>query len=263
MKKNSSIYSSVVHPFYKTETVLNALNKHAIPELEKKKDGELEDLSSDELNDVIYRLEKSALSCRMAIERKGIDTSLGYDGTDYSKTIHELPSDLEYVEEENIMFSPSTYERFSLEDFIASHQNYITVSFKNDVLRIKTPITFKRFTSQKSVKQNYVLFDYVNASLKNWESKTGNSLEGLIQLPCIVILKRKLRKFNKTTVCDNDNMESGRIINAIFDNLMYSDNAKNMDIYSCFRECSSKDEEGMEFIVFSRKSLKEHLDEFE
>lgn len=261
--KNDSVYSSVIYPLYAVDDVKNTLRKLVISKLDKTDAKRLEDLSLNELGDVIYRLEKTALSCRMAIERKGIPDSIGISGTDYTKQLQEIPNDLEYIEEENVLFSPSTYLRFSIDDIIKSQDSYIKVSFEKDVLRIQTPITFKRFNSNKNVKQNYLMFDYVNAALKNWEKKNNIKLKQLIEAPCIVVVKRKLVQFNKTRICDNDNMEVGRIVNAIFDNLLYSDNARNMDLFSCYRNCKTKNEEGMEFVVFAKKNLYSNLQELE
>lgn len=263
MTQKESIYSSVTHPFYKTEDVKNVLQEFVISKLQNNEETLLEDMSLSELSDIIYKLEKTSLSCRMAIERKGVPTSLGISGIDYSKQLQEIPDDLEYVEEENILFSPSTYQRFSVDDIISKQPSYINVSYENDVLRVKTPLTFKRFNSNKNVKANYLMFDYVNAALKNWENKNNTKLMHLIEAPCLVIIKRKLVRFNRTRICDNDNMEVGRIINSIFDGLLYSDNAKNMDLFSCYRECSSKDDEGMEIVALSKANLSNHLDELE
>ena len=88
---------------------------------------DLEEMSFDDLDNIIYRAEKIALSCRCSMEKK----------EKTSDKIEEKYSDL----------------------FIKN--NPISISFDGKTLRIFTPFTFKRMYRDDSLKENYLLHPWL------------------------------------------------------------------------------------------------------
>lgn len=258
---NNDIYDTGTFFYSKGEldktlknNVVNVISKYS-------DDDKLTDMSDEELSNLVYRFEKAALSCRKAISLKGLPSSLGMCGTDYNSL--SLPNDLELIEDKHEMYSNNLKIYYKPETWKLKCDNIVTVSYINNVLKVTTPATFKRFKLDNSLKENYVLMNYVKASLNNWALHNNIDLFHLISSPCTVIILRKMTKFNRNKICDNDNMENGRIINTIFEALGYSDNALNMDLYSCFRLCQIDKEEGMEFIVMPRNIAAEYISQLE
>ena len=101
---------------------------------------------------------------------------------------------------------------------------------------------------------------YVCSALNTWQNQNNIELFRSLQVPLIAMIIRKSTTFNRQKICDNDNLENGRIINEIFDALGFSDNALLMDIHSCFRLVSSEEKEGVDFIIFPLNLLEKHLD---
>lgn len=63
------------------------------------------------------------------------------------------------------------------------------------------------------------------------------------------------KKLKKSEICDNDNIEAGRIINSIFDNLSRSDSARKTDYYVRYRETNDETKWGTEFIITDQNEL--------
>ena len=181
----------------------------------------LENYSENELDNIIYRAEKIALSCRNAMEKK---------------------------EKQN-------YEKHKTEEKADSKNAMTRVSFDGKILKIETPFTFKRFYRDSSSKENYILMNYIKIALADWQKQNHLDLFRAISAPLVVIMIRKGPKYDRTKICDNDNLENGRIINEIFDALGYSDNALRMDLYSCFRIEEDAERFGMEFQICSRNDF--------
>lgn len=213
----------------------------------------LDELSPEELSNLIYRFEKAALSCRKALTMKGLPSNLGMCGNNYDDL--SIPSDLKLVSDKHGLYSSDTKTFYKPETWKTNYENLVRVSYKDNVLKVTTPATFKRFKIDNSLKENYVLMNYVQACLNSWASQNNIDLFHLIPSPCTALIIRKMTKFNRIKICDNDNMENGRIINTIFEALGYSDNALNMDLYSCFRLCNTEEECGMEFVIIPRNDV--------
>jgi len=180
-------------------------------------DGEV-DLTTipiNELNEIVYNSEKIALSCRQAIEIK------------------------EYKEEG---YFDETYEK------ICTKNNPVSINYADNILKIKTPITLKRMNRESTQKENYMLMNYVDVAIKDYTEKHGPLLES-VKIPLVAIIKRTSPSFHSNKICDNDNIENGRVINEIMGAIGCGDNAMVMDIYSCFRICKSIEETGTEFII--------------
>lgn len=175
----------------------------------------LENVSINDLDEIVHNSENIALSCRQAIEAKE------YREEDYF--------DEEYVK-------------------ICTKDNPVTISSNDNVLRIKTPMTFKRMHRDGSIAENYLLMNYVSAAIKQYTT-AHEDIFSSADIPLVAVIKRISNQFNSNKICDNDNLENGRIINTIMNAFGYSDNAMVMDIYSCFRLCRNIDDVGTEFII--------------
>ena len=44
----------------------------------------------------------------------------------------------------------------------------IKITFQNNEMHIKTPFTFKRISNRKSVKENYILIQYIQKKIQKW-----------------------------------------------------------------------------------------------
>jgi len=205
-------------PYKKIKDLDQAVNRLEKILLEYGDQSSLSDLEIGELSSIIYNTEKVALSCRQAIEDREINEEDYYDEDYLKNCVMNLPVSVEYAE---------------------------------GVLKIKTPLTFKRMYRDDSLKENYVLMNYVGAALSNYSS-ANSDIYHLVKTPLVAVIKRVSSSFSQSKICDNDNLENGRIINKIMSSLGYSDNANVMDIYSCFRVCEDENECGTEFIFISK-----------
>ena len=185
----------------------------------------LTELSEDELDEIIYRTEKTALSCRSAWERKEKDP------------LQEADGDIEETDD----------------------CHGVSVDFDGRALRVRTPFTFKRFYRDGSMKENFILMNYVRAALRKWQEEHGTELYRVLKPPLTVMIIRKGPVYDRRKICDNDNLENGRIVNEIMEALGMSDNAMVLDLYSCFRVEEDMDDFGMEFIVCSRSENAEYI----
>lgn len=212
----NEIYN-IVRPIEKVDSITKNIN--SIQEILSGNE-ELSELTYDELNSLVYVCEKVALSARNAIEK-------------YGKT-----------EEIN-----STTDEYDFKT------NPVKVKLNDNILQIKCPFTFKRFYKKQNIKENYLFMNYIKSALKTWAKMNKKDLKTLFKNQLSVLIIRTGNHYNRTKICDNDNLENGRIINEIFDAIGYSDNAKQMDLYSCFRENSNTKEYGMTFIVCNRSDF--------
>lgn len=189
---------------------------------DKENDEHITSLPIQELNEIVYDAEKIALSCRKAIEEKECEEEDYFD---------------------------KNYQRISTQNIP------VTVMYINGILRIKTPLTFKRMFHEESLKGNYLLMNYVDIALQEYIEKNGPLFEK-VDAPFVAIIKRVSNTYNQNNICDNDNIENGRIINRIASVIGHSDNPMLMDIYSCFRMCKQEEEIGTEFIFTSYDKFK-------
>ena len=215
---------------YENIAGIKAANKH-IYDCIKDVDNfdSLESLGEDKLDNIIYRSEKIALSCRNSLE----------------KIVKEKPQNSSFYYEKPLENNP------------------VKVDFNDNYLSIFTPFTFKRFYRDDSMKENYLLMNYVKSALYFYQKENKITLFRSLKTPLIVMIIRKGKSFNRMKICDNDNLENGRIINEIFDCLGYSDNVLQMDIFSCFRLVESDEQCGVEFLVFPADNLINHIGLFQ
>ena len=156
---------------------------------------------------------------------------------------------LENKERLEFDFYNPAYERLCTKDFPCK------IVITNDAFIVKTPLTIGRFnsSSKKVQRQNYQIKDYIQTALaiekeKNEDEliRISNAFSGN-KLACIVI--RKTAFFNFATLCDNDNIEDGRIINVICQALKISDNCLKMDLIKSWKEAENDADIGTEIIV--------------
>lgn len=178
----------------------------------------LENLPEAIVNDVIFAAEKADLSLRCASENQ-TETQLEI----VTKDIDQQP---------------------------------VAVTFDGRMLIVKTPLTLKRSGIEANDKHNYMLMNYVRAALEEWQDKRGLSLYKSIDWPVVAFIIRKGNGNKVRGICDNDNLENGRIINEIFGTLGYSDNVLIMDLCSKYEPAESKADIGTEFILVSKKKKK-------
>ena len=205
--------------FSSVSEVNNSLKK--VIKITENNDELLENLSDEELNSILFNTEKIAISTRNAMENSVINTN-----------------------ENNEIFI----------DFDAK-TNPVSVDFNGKILKISCPFTFKRFYRKGNMQENYLFRSYIVSALKSWQISSKTNLKNMIEMPLTVLIIRKGKSFNRSKICDNDNLENGRIINEIVDTLGYSDNVLQMDLYSCFRFSNEYKDYGMEFIVCSTKDF--------
>ena len=197
--------------------------------IDKDSDENLASLPISELSEIVYEGEKIALSCRQAMEEKG------YEKGDY------IIKEYQEISTKNIP---------------------VDVQYINGILRVRTPLTFKRMYRDGSLKENYMLMNYVEAALKEYIERNG-SLFDKVDIPLVAIIKRTSNSYDTNKICDNDNLENGRIVNSIMSAIGYSDNPMIMDIYSCFRVCKNIEEAKTEFIFTSYDKFKLIINELD
>lgn len=144
----------------------------------------------------------------------------------------------------------------------APYNNYVKVEFENGILKVTTPLTFKRYVSNKNICRNYDLSNYVKSEFYYFLKNNPHILDDFIQKrPYVVICTRYHNEPDSRTLCDNDNAENSRTINEIFFYLKTPDNGSMMDYCSRVRKCNTAEECRVEFVVLPRSDLKNHLDE--
>ena len=194
----------------------------------------LEKMSYDDIDNAIYRAEKTALSLRSALENK-------------EKNTKEIEG-YYYDSNENIL---RKLNKNHVESY--AKNNPIKIEFDGKILKVFTPFTFKRMYRDKSLKENYMLMNYVNAALKKWQKDNDFDLFWSLKPPFEFHIIRVVDNISKGNLIDHDNLENGRIANAIFDAIGYSDSPKTMDLHCELREKNSENgHTGMIFILKER-----------
>lgn len=156
---------------------------------------------------------------------------------------------LEGAERLEFDFYNPAYERRCIKDLPCK------ITITDDAFIIKTPLTIGRInsSSKKVQQQNYQIKDYVQTAIAIEKEKDEDGfirISNLFsdkKLTCIV--KRKSAVFNFATLCDNDNIEDGRIINLICQTLKISDNCHNLDLIRCWKEAENDADIGSEIII--------------
>ena len=127
------------------------------------------------------------------------------------------------------------------------------VSFDGEILRVFTPLTFNQ-----NWNYSYVFNKSAEIGLCKWEAKNNTKLLQCIETPFVVVVIRKAHKFNRKTFADNDNKETGNVINAVVRHMSINDSASIMNFASKFELIPESEKEGMEFVFLSRKTALQH-----
>ena len=210
---------NLIYPYITVEDVRRSLAKLGEIISGYNSENELNSISNDDASDIIYLAEKIDLSVRDSYE-----------------------SETENDEETRK---------------IATENLPVSVQFDGVRLTVKTPLTIKRAGRSQNEKHNYMLLNYVRAGIKKWQKDNDICLYKSLDWPLVAFIIRKGKSYDFRKICDNDNIENGRIINEIFSALGYSDNVRIMDLYTKFEVVSSPEEVGTEFILVSKKNREE------
>lgn len=183
-------------------------------------DKNLDDLSFNEVSRLIYLHERAAISYRSLLENR------------------------EFNDDELSFKSRKIYVRGDdsyLQDLPVDCQKVATEF--GDLLCVFTPYTFKRGS-----RDSYNLAIYINAKLESIYENDKTYFE-LGRDKKLVYVIRCVENYNRSRHRDNDNMETTEIINAIFSQMLMSDNAKRMSFLCDFIETKNENLHGMYFIV--------------
>ena len=136
------------------------------------------------------------------------------------------------------------------------YENNLPVYVKSfpKMLYIFTPLTFKR-----PLQNSFTLGDYVAEKLEKMKEK--NELNFKCDGHYSFIVVRKTKVFNPNSICDNDNFETSRMINAIFRALNKSDNATQLDFVSSYELTENDCEVGLHIYLVPQADFKKMLKE--
>ena len=166
----------------------------------------LDELTASEVDNLIYWLERLAISFRNKLQRLALDDDFELF---YKKQIKTSKKQLLEFASHNINVK---IEKLSIEG--------------TPVLHIHTPFLFRR-----SMKKSFYLSDYVNAKLSEIIKNNESFLDDF-HCKLNLYLIRIDSKTNMSLHCDNDNLETSEIINKLFMHIKMSDNPTRMSFYS-------------------------------
>ena len=207
---------------------------------------ELSNTSYDALDSVIYEAEKIALSCRRSLE------NISKTDKDYENFGPIFPQ-----KDDEIL---STFDQNTALFYNGKYP--VNIEFTNGILKISTPLTFKRFYRKGNLKENYVLMVYVRNALIRWQKENYFDLYRSIETPMVLSIVRKTPNKKISGICDCDNMENNRIANEILDALGNTDNALVLSVFSTLVVTNDPDDYGMEFILCSKADFPSVFDRF-
>lgn len=129
----------------------------------------------------------------------------------------------------------------------------VSLSFDGEIIRVFTPLTFKRDWNY-----SYIFSKSTMIAIEKWEKENNANLFSCIETPFVVSVIRKAHSYNRKTFKDNDNKETGNIINTIVRHANLNDAACVMNFSSKFEQVPVTEKTGMEFIFMSRKTALQH-----
>lgn len=127
-----------------------------------------------------------------------------------------------------------------------------TVRFDGEILRVFTPLTFKHDWNY-----SYVFNESTAIGLRKWETVNDCSLFNKIKSPFVVTVIRHVHKYSHK-FADNDNKETGNVINEVVRYIGLNDSADIMNFASKLNIIPETEETGMEFIFMSRETALKH-----
>lgn len=226
--------------------------------VENYKDKELRELDFKELFQIDEIALRMSLSCRNAVENNVIFNYLDLDGD-------LLPdpkcAGLQRVKIPRELMNRTVPKIVNDRDEIALKNLPVSVKFENKILTVHTPYVFRRAYGKDYTMTNFLMANFVNLALKKWLIDNGkyDNLDDYyhdnLDEKLVVIVTRYTKKYNRNDICDNDNIETGRIINTIFSNVWRSDSAQYLDYYVRYRETDDETKWGTEFKVMSQEKV--------
>lgn len=133
------------------------------------------------------------------------------------------------------------------------------VSYEDKILIVDVPCLIRKGSSKKNLTINYEIGEYVGASIKKYKHLHNETFEDF-SYPALCIVVRYANKFNPSIICDNDNIECSRVINAIVENTLINDNPIGFDLMHKFVETGENGYVGTRFIVIEEKRISEIID---
>ena len=185
---------------------------------------DIDDLSIDEMNRLVFLHERSALSYRRLLEYSEKKES---DFTSFHKKNRDICN-------------------FDSTHFDQNRPIEIEVLTINDqkVIHIFSPFVFK-----KGLGESFLLAQYLNLALHS-NQEDLQMMKGLYKGQKVMAHTiRCATSFNPSEHCDNDNLETSELINTLFSNLKISDSPLKSSFLSDFVLVNSEDEEGMHIIL--------------
>lgn len=207
--------------------------KHLLQKAEKllknySEESQISDMNISDIEKLTQAGEKIGLLCRASLEEREKQEFDYFDDSHTALCIKDLP---------------------------------VSVSFDGVTFLVKTPLMLKKGAAKVSP-GHYQLSDYLKTAAILWRRNNPEidlTSHPAFDGPLIAIITRRAQKYNRTIHCDNDNLEVGRLINAICSILGIGDNCTKIDMLSRFRECSLPDEAGTEILLTSLKNYDETL----
>lgn len=202
-----------------------------------------EEYSVDDLLKLDAIFMKLALYCKRALENKN---TIGQE---------EIKNYFD-SEEEMKMYYQKLKKKQREEDEKLLQNIPVEINFDGEIFVAKTPYVFKRGYGGDYSHANYCVAKMVKLAIKNWlERNEKDALEfnDLTKNRTLIILRRS-KKFTFSSICDNDNIEAGRIINAICDAFCISDGAKQLDHVIKYEECDDENKNGTYFVLMNTKT---------
>ena len=192
--------------------------KRDLNEINKISEKNLSFLSEKEISRLFFLHERSALSLRRYLEEKESEGEVNL---------------LDFEEKERAF--PQKNRELFLDNLP------ILIEKKKDIIHIHAPYTFN-----KGMKEGFNVANYINAEMKKKE-KEGMSF--LSKNKVAIVIVRSGKRQNSKWYCDNDNFETKRIINVIFEHLGMSDNVLNMSCMSDFVPSDNEASFGMHLFI--------------
>ncbi len=189
--------------------------KRDLNEIKKISEKNLSFLSDDEISRLTFLHERSALSLRRYLEEK----------EDRKNCFFEL--DEENVNQDNTKIFLKNLP-------VLTEKN-------NEIIHIHTAYTF-----DKNMKEGFTIANYINAELKK---KEAEGFSFLVKDKVVFVVARVGKKQRAKLYCDNDNFETRRIVNTVFEHLGMSDNIFNMSFMSDFIFSTNEDIFGTHFFI--------------
>lgn len=219
----------------------------------------------------LYEIDKCLLwalySTRKNIENIAL-SCVDYDNETIKESIFESYKEFFDYEEYSKHYSYATPEKYHKEVKRILKENEINtaikVDVKDDVLIVKTPYLFKKYSSSKHITYNHFMANLVGLELQkylNLHNKTdlfNNKYELKNKKYTLIVVRKKTGKYSVNTTCDNDNLEVSPIINVIRQALKISDGADKMDHVVKYITCEKKEDEGTYFYLLTTEKYEDN-----